>query len=416
MKPAVVALVLSVGVVHAAEPPSDEQVRAELDRQLRELVNTPPPEMRLLFVGLDPTQYRLDEVHFTLDGEPIPTPPVEQLGSPGPHVLVTRQVKDGPHTLVSNIVYMDASWNMFSPTSGLLWNLTSTLNFQTQNGLRVDVTATAVLVPEAKDPRRKVKLAHGVTMEMIAKLEDVALPELPPPPEKKATAPQPAPTKAPRDPQPAPAPTAQQQKAKLLVRVLSSLKPVAATVSLRGATTQQVSLNKGARAPVQVEVAPGDYVVDVLAPGLLAQTRRVRLEGGTAQPLDFALVRAPKKALVKDKSGRVELPKPLRFPEAKPVPLPDSANLSQLVDLLVRNPTWRLLIEGHTHNQEGDEGARKQLSEARARAVAELLMAAGLEPSRLETEGLADTRPKAPNFTARGRELNRRVELLVLER
>ncbi|WP_047857145.1 OmpA family protein [Archangium gephyra] len=418
LKPCVVALVLSVGVVHAAEPPSDEQVRAELDRQLSEMVNTPPPEMRLLFVGLDPQQYRLDEVHFTLDGEPLPTPPVERIGSPGPHVLVTRQLKDGPHTLVTNVVYMDASWNMFSPTSGLLWNLTSTLNFQTQNGLRVDVTATAVLMPEAKDPRRKVKLTHGVTMEMIAKLEEVALPELPPPPAKKAPAPQPAPTKAPRDPEPAPATPAPlaQQKAKVLVRVLSSLKPVAATVSLRGATTQQVSLKKGARAPVQVEVAPGDYVADVLAPGLLAQTRRVRLEGGSAQPLDFALVRAPKKALVKDKNGRVELPTPLRFPEAKPVPLPDSASLSQLVDLLVRNPTWRLRIEGHTHNQEGDEGARKQLSEARARAVAELLMAAGLEPSRLETEGLADTQPKAPNFTARGRELNRRVELLVLER
>ncbi|HEX5753903.1 MAG TPA: OmpA family protein [Archangium sp.] len=409
LKPTVVSLVLSVGVVHAAEPPSVDQVRTELDRQLSEMVNTPPPEMRLLFVGLDPTQYRLDEVHFTLDGEPLPTPPVEKIGSPGPHVLVTRQVKDGPHTLVTNVVYMDASWNMFSPTSGLLWNLTSTLNFQTQNGLRVDVTATTVLVPEAKDPRLKVKLAHGVNMEMIAKLEDVALPELPPPPPpaKKAEAPRPAPT---------PAPPARQQKAKLLVRVLSSLKPVAATVSLRGATAQQVSLKKGARAPVQVEVAPGDYVADVLAPGLLAQTRRVRLEGGTAQPLDFALVRAPKKALAKDKNGRVELPKPLRFPEGKPVPLPDSASLSQLVDLLVRNPTWRLRIEGHTHNQEGDEGARKQLSEARARAVMELLVGAGLEPSRLETQGLADTQPKAPNFTARGRELNRRVELLVLER
>ncbi|KFA88413.1 OmpA family protein [Archangium violaceum] len=419
LKPAVVALVLSVGVVHAAEPPSVDQVRAELDRQLSEMVNTPPAEMRLLFVGLDPAQYRLDEVHFTLDGEPLPTPPVERIGSPGPHVLVARQLADGPHTLVSNVVYMDASWNMFSQTSGLLWNLTSTLNFQTQNGLRVDVTATAAVVPEAKDPRRKVKLAHGVNMEMIAKLEDVALPEMPPPPAKKAEAPRPEPPKAARDPVPtpaAPAPTAPQQKAKLLVRVLSSLKPVAATVSLRGATTQQVSLKKGAQAPVQVEVAPGDYVADVLAPGLLAQTRRVRLEGGAAQPLDFALVRAPKKALKKDENGRVELPKPLRFPEGKPVPLPDSASLSQLVDLLVRNPTWKLRIEGHTHNQEGDEGAREQLSEARARAVMELLVNAGLEPSRLETEGFADSRPKAPNFTARGRGLNQRVELLVLER
>ncbi len=419
-----VVLVLSAGVVHAAEPPSEEQVRAELDRQLSEMVNTPPPEMRLRFIGLDPADYRLVEVHFTLDGKPLQAPPVEQIGSPGPHVLLTRQVEDGPHTLVSNVVYMDASWNMFSPTSGLLWNMTSTLNFQTQRGLRVDVTATTVLVPEAKDPRLKVKLSHGVTMEMLAKLEDVALPELPPPPPPKAKAPDagvalargtqaPEPPKATRTPEPPPAATA--QKARLLVRALASRKPVAATLSVRGASTQQVALKKGARAPAQVEMAPGDYAVDIIAPGFLAQTRRVRLAGGNAQPLDFTLVRAPKKKLVKVNNGRVELSKPLRFPEAKAAPLPDPS-LPQLVDLLVRAPTTRLRIEGHTHNQEGDEGARKQLSEARARAVAELLVNAGVDPSRIETEGLGDTRPKAPNFTARGRELNRRVELLLLER
>ncbi|WP_375773078.1 OmpA family protein [Archangium gephyra] len=424
MKLGVVALVLSVGVVRAAEPPSVDQVRAELDRQLSEMVNTPQPEMRLRFVGLDPSAYRLVEVHFTLDGQPLPAPPVEQIGSPGPHVLVTRQVEDGQHTLVSNVVYMDASWNMFSPTSGLLWNMTSTLNFQTQRGLRVDVTTNTVLVPEAKDPRLKVKLSHGVTAEMIAKLEDVPLPELPPPP--KARAPDagvalaqgthaPEPPKATRTPEPPPAATAQPQKARLLVRALASRKPVAATLSVRGATTQQVALKKGARAPAQVELAPGDYAVDILAPGFLAQTRRVRLAGGNAQPVDFTLVRAPKKKLVTVKNGRLELLKPLRFPEGKAAPLPDPS-LPQLVDLLVRGPTLRLRIEGHTHNQEGDEGARKQLSEARARAVAELLVAAGVEPSRIETEGLGDTRPKAPNFTARGRELNQRVELLVLER
>ena len=422
------AMVLFAGVVRAAESPSVEQVRAELDQQLRAMVKTPPPELRLRFIGLDPSDYRLVEAHFTLDGEPLRAPPVEEIGSPGPHVLLSRQLEDGPHTLVSNVVYMDASWNMFSPTSGLLWNMTSTLNFQTQRGLRVDVAATIHLVPEAKDPRLKVKLLHEMTAEMIAKLEDVALPELPPAPPPKAKAPDagvalaqgtqaPEPPKSTRTPEPPPAATApQQQKARLLVRVLAALKPVAATLSVRGATSQQVAQKKGARAPVQVELAPGDYTVDVLAPGFLAQTRRVQLAEGNAQPLDFALVRAPKKKLMPEKNGRLELLKPLRFPEAKAAPLPDGGSLPPLVDLLVRNPTWRLRIEGHTHNQEGEEGARKQLSEARARAVAELLVNAGVDASRIETEGFADTRPKAPNFTPRGRELNQRVELLIVGR
>ncbi|HYO54605.1 OmpA family protein [Archangium sp.] len=412
LKLGLLTVLLAAGVVRAAEPPSVEQVRAELDRQLQGMVNTPAPEVRLLFSGLDPSEYRLVEVHFTLDGEPLSVAPVDELGSPGPHVLTTRQVKDGPHTLVSNVVYMDASWNMFSETSGLLWNMTSTLNFQTQRGLRVDVKATALLVPEAKDPRQKVKLAHDVTAEMIAKLEDGTLPEPPP----GQGGPPPEPPRTPRDPDPPPAPTAQTQKARLLVSATMSRKPVASTLSVRGATTQQVALKRGAPAPTQVEVAPGDYTVDVIAPGYLAQTRHVRLSGGNTQPLDFAMVRAPKKKLVKEKNGRLELLKPLRFPEGNAAPLPDSDSIPQLVDTLVRRPSQRIRIEGHTDNQEGEESARKQLSEARARAVAELLVKAGLDPARLETVGLADTRPRAPNFTPRGRELNRRVELIVLER
>jgi OOP family OmpA-OmpF porin len=425
LKLGLLTMLLFAGAVRAAEPPSVEQVRAELDRQLQEMVKSPEPEVRLLFAGLDPSEYKLVEVHFTLDGERLDVPPVEDIGSPGPHVLTTKQVKDGPHTLVSNVVYMDASWNMFSSTSGLLWNMTSTLNFQTQRGLRVDVKAMAVVVPEAKDPRLKVKVAHDVTVEMIAKLEDGTLHEPHPPaapPDAGVTlaqkAPAPEPTRTPRNPEPPPAPTAQTQKAKLLVRALVKRKPVAATLSVRGATSQKVALKKGARAPLAVELAPGDYTVDVLAPGFLAQTRRVRLSGGAAQPLDFTLVRAPKKKLVKEKGGRLMLMKPPRFPEGKAAPLPDrGVLLPQLVDALVRKPTQRLRIEGHTDNVEGgEEGARKQLSEARARAVAELLVQAGVDPSRIETAGLADSRPKAPNFTARGRDLNRRVELVLLER
>jgi OmpA-OmpF porin, OOP family len=128
-------------------------------------------------------------------------------------------------------------------------------------------------------------------------------------------------------------------------------------------------------------------------------------------------VRAPKKPLVKEKEGQLELLKPLRFPEGKAAPLPEGNGLvDQLVDALVRHPLSRLRIEGHTDSQEAEEGARKPLSEARARAVAELLVQAGVDPGRLEAVGLADTRPKAPNFTPKGRELNRRVDLTLSER
>lgn len=408
-------VLLLAGVVRAAEPPSVDQVGAELDRQLREMVKSPEPEVRLHFAGLDPTEYKLAEIHFLLDGKPLQVPDVEELASAGPHVLTTKQVSDGAHTLVSNIVYMDASWNMFSPTSGLLWNVTSTLNFQAQRGLRVDVTAMAFVLPEAKDPRLKIKVAHDVKMEMIAQLEDDTLePHAPAAPTDAGV---PLARKTPPRLEMPPPPTLRAAKAKLLVRALVSRKPVAATLSLRGASTQKVTLKKGARAPQAVELAPGEYTVDVLAPGFFAQTRRVRLSGGAAQPLDFKLVRAPKKKLVKEKGDRLELVKPPRFPEGKAAPLPGgSAFLLELVDTLVRRPTLRLRIEGHTDSQEaGEDSARQQLSEARARAMAELLVQAGVEASRIETVGLGGTRPKAPNFTPRGRDLNRRVELLLLD-
>jgi outer membrane protein OmpA-like peptidoglycan-associated protein len=163
-------------------------------------------------------------------------------------------------------------------------------------------------------------------------------------------------------------------------------------------------------------MAPGDYTVDILAPGFLAQTRRLQLAAGKELPLDFALVPAPKKKLVKEKEGRIELVKPLTFFEGRTVPLPGSTPfLQELVDILVRDPSRRLRIEGHTDNKEGDEQSRKQISESRARALAELLVQTGLDPARIETVGLGDTQPKAPNLTPRGRDLNRRVEFLLLQ-
>jgi chemotaxis protein MotB len=57
-----------------------------------------------------------------------------------------------------------------------------------------------------------------------------------------------------------------------------------------------------------------------------------------------------------------------------------------------------------------------ELSAARATAVLEELLAHGVGPSRLSVAGYADQRPVASNDTVRGRQLNRRVELVVLRR
>ncbi len=425
LKSVLLMALLCASTAPAAPPASADQVRAELDRQLKEMVDTTPPEVKLLFVGLDPSAYKLVEVHFTLDGQPVDVPSVEELSKPGTHVLAMRNVADGSHTLVSNVVYMDASWSLFSQTSGFLWNMTSTLNFEARSGLRVNVKAASLLIPEAKDPRLKVKLIHDVTAEMTAKLDDGTMPEplskRPGPSDAGVVAQTPPPPQPVRTPEPKPTPPppqqVAQQKARLLVRALASRKPVAATLSVQGATAQQVKLKRGAKTPAQVELAPGEYTVNLIAPGFLAQTRRLKLSGDKATPLDFTLVRAPKKKLVTEKGDRLELRKPLRFPEGQTALKPaTTALLPHLVDLLVQRPIRRIRIEGYTDNKEVAQDARQKLSEERARAVAELLVRAGVDPSRLDTVGLGDTRPKAPNLTPGGRELNRRVELVILER
>lgn len=69
-------------------------------------------------------------------------------------------------------------------------------------------------------------------------------------------------------------------------------------------------------------------------------------------------------------------------------------------------------IEGHSDGQ-GDAKVNLALSRKRADAVADALSAAGVARSRLQVEGLGQTRPVADNATSEGRAQNRRVEISV---
>jgi OOP family OmpA-OmpF porin len=192
-------------------------------------------------------------------------------------------------------------------------------------------------------------------------------------------------------------------------------KPVAATLRLKGPKAQELTTSDSAT-PTKVEVPPGRYTVSVIAPGFLAQTREAQVAEGATQEVAFELEPAPKQKLVEVKENRLELSQQVQFAPGKTVVLADSYPLlAQVVDAIVRSDLKRVRIEGHTDNQ-GNPELNLQLSKDRAKAVADYLIKAGIDASRLESEGHGDTRPIAPNLTPRGRELNRRVEFLILER
>jgi outer membrane protein OmpA-like peptidoglycan-associated protein len=72
-----------------------------------------------------------------------------------------------------------------------------------------------------------------------------------------------------------------------------------------------------------------------------------------------------------------------------------------------------VLIEGHTDNT-GDQAYNQSLSERRAKAVRDILVAKGISSQRLITKGLGETRPVSSNATKQGRQQNRRVEIIIL--
>ena len=90
-----------------------------------------------------------------------------------------------------------------------------------------------------------------------------------------------------------------------------------------------------------------------------------------------------------------------------------SAKLEPLGALLANNPDYRIVIEAYTDNR-GNSDALQQLTQERARALADQLISAGIDGARIESSGLGSARPVAPNTRNAGRLRNRRVEITLI--
>ena len=85
--------------------------------------------------------------------------------------------------------------------------------------------------------------------------------------------------------------------------------------------------------------------------------------------------------------------------------------IDQLVEMLKANPTLKISIEGHTDNV-GTAAANQTLSENRAKAVMNAIIAVGISATQLSAKGWGATKPIADNTTDDGKAKNRRVEIV----
>lgn len=103
------------------------------------------------------------------------------------------------------------------------------------------------------------------------------------------------------------------------------------------------------------------------------------------------------------------------FDVNKDVVKPESyGTLKEIATILNEVPDVKVKIIGHT-DADGQDAANLDLSKRRAASVkAELVKSFGVNGDRLETDGMGESQPVAPNDTPSNKALNRRVEFIKL--
>ena len=127
---------------------------------------------------------------------------------------------------------------------------------------------------------------------------------------------------------------------------------------------------------------------------------------------------APKPIIVKERPTKEFPPQNIRFEVAK-AKLTEESKTSLIATAAelnaAKNVDKDILIIGNTDNR-GSRAFNATLSIRRANAVRSELVKNGVDPDRIEVEGLGEINPVADNSTEAGREKNRRVIIILKER
>jgi outer membrane protein OmpA-like peptidoglycan-associated protein len=86
--------------------------------------------------------------------------------------------------------------------------------------------------------------------------------------------------------------------------------------------------------------------------------------------------------------------------------------LARIAGIIVSHPGLNIHVEGYTDST-GSVNFNQKLSDQRADTVKNFLVSQGVNPETVSAQGYGESYPVASNETSQGRQLNRRVELVV---
>jgi len=121
----------------------------------------------------------------------------------------------------------------------------------------------------------------------------------------------------------------------------------------------------------------------------------------------------PEECVSKLQTVQREMPKITFEPASSDITPAGLETLAEIAEVLRDCQTVRFEIAGHTDSQ-GSESMNLNLSQARADAVLNAIMAKRVLTSNLTAKGYGEAEPIAENDTEEGREANRRIEFRVL--
>jgi outer membrane protein OmpA-like peptidoglycan-associated protein len=167
------------------------------------------------------------------------------------------------------------------------------------------------------------------------------------------------------------------------------------------------------------DLGPGTMKIRAEASGYMNHVNETDIRVNEESKLTLSLSRRPvgRESLVKVMNNEIKILKQVHFETDSAKILGDSnALLEEVADVLQRNTNIRRVeIQGHTDNT-GTRDRNQQLSDQRAQAVRNWLMAAGVDGNRLQARGYGQDKPLGPNVTSVQKARNRRVQFIIVEK